>query len=277
MKRKDLFLIVLSIFILVIGFSSCSKENRIQSPLAPSNPVTETKSSQNQSATQQGQAGTTLSAEKTATGFWEKTITYDWTISKTVTPTSIEICSGQTGTVTYTINVTRTKVGETDVYGVRGTITVYNGGDRHTENLKIVDQVEYKTGSGQFQPLPGASQTIIPTQQLGPGDTGTYDYEVRFTPIPGAIYRNSVKVTITNHSGRLGEEFGPEPKADFSLPDEPTIIEIDESATVEDAETCPTGFTCTPSDPGPWTLNDSGTITFTKNVTNSSAQCDSYY
>jgi hypothetical protein len=29
-----------------------------------------------------GQAGTTLTASKTATGFWEKVITYDWTIEK---------------------------------------------------------------------------------------------------------------------------------------------------------------------------------------------------
>ncbi len=154
-----------------------------------------------------------------------------------------------------------------------------NGGDRPTENLKLVDQVEYKTGAGPFQPLPGASQTIIPSAQLGPGETGTYDYEITFTPVTGAVYRNSVKVTITNHSGHLGEEFGPEPKANFSLPETYTeiIIEEDETATVEDNQTCPDGFTCQASDSGPWTFNDSGTVTFSKSIKNVSALCDSYF
>lgn len=223
-----------------------------------------------------GQAGTTLTAYKTASGYWNKYLTYDWTISKTVNPTSLEIKRGECGTVTYTIAVTRSLVSEQDVYGVSGQICVTNAGDVTTENLKLVDQVEYKTGAGQFQPLPGATWTYYPAQ-LGPGETGCYDYNIPFTPVAGAIYRNSVKVTITNHSGHLGEEWGPEPKADFSLPGEPTIIQTDEGARVIDQQVCPPGFTCTPSDPGPWSFSDSGSISFTKQVCNVSATCDTYY
>ncbi|MGQ9623342.1 MAG: hypothetical protein ACUVTO_07950 [Candidatus Caldatribacteriaceae bacterium] len=130
---------------------------------------------------------------------------------------------------------------------MRGTITVTNGGAVETKNLKLVDQVQYKTGAGQFQDLPGATQTINPPK-LASGATGTYDYKITFTPVPGATYRNAVKVTITNHSGHLGEEFGPEPKADFSLPSSPTII--DKTASVEDKLTCPSGFTCNIADSG---------------------------
>lgn len=34
-------------------------------------------------------AGTGIDASKTATGFWERRITYDWTLDKSVTPTSV--------------------------------------------------------------------------------------------------------------------------------------------------------------------------------------------
>lgn len=264
--------------LLIAGFMACSKENRFQNPMGPSNPADGKTSSQNQSVgIQSGQAGTTLSADKTATGFWEKRIEYDWTVVKSVRPMSINICSDGSGSVVYTIDATRAKVSETETIGVRGRICVTNGGDRPTENLKLVDRVQYKyPGPGQFQDLPGASKTIIPAQ-LGPGESGCYDYEIEFTPVIGAIYRNVVKVTITNHSGHLGEEFGPEPKADFSLPALPTLFETDEVAEVTDVQTCPAGFTCTPSDPGPWNLTDSGSVTFSKTIRNDSAPCDTYF
>jgi hypothetical protein len=198
----------------------------------------------------QGQAGTTLSAEKTAAGFWERRV--DWEISKSAYPDMLELSCNGSGEVTYTITVTKGVV--SDIYGVQGKICVTNGGDRWTENLKLVDQVEYKTGAGQFQPLEGASQTIIPSEQLAPGETKCYDYKIAFTPVAGASYRNSVKVTITNHSGYLGKEFGPEPKAGFSLPSEPTIIGAD-TITVVDTN----GYR--------WTFNDSGSVTYKKTFT----------
>ncbi len=197
----------------------------------------------------QGQAGTTLSATKTATGYWERE--FEWTIDKSVTPATWNLFTGDSGTSQYTITVT--KSGPVDTYGVRGEICVTNGGDRTTENLKLVDQVEYKTGSGQFQPLWGASQTIIPAAQLEPGETGCYNYDITFTPVAGATYRNSVKVTITNHSGHLGEEYGPEPKTGFSLPTTPTLINA--SVNVDD------------TNGGSWVFSDSGSVSYAKTFT----------
>ncbi|MEL7561747.1 hypothetical protein [Dehalogenimonas sp. 4OHTPN] len=215
----------------------------------------------------QGQSGTTLSASKTATGFWEQTWTYDWTVTKSVSPEAIELGKDDSEDVTYTVTATRSDPTVNNVYGVRGTITVTNGGAVATENLMLIDQVEYKVGAGQFQPLGGATQTITPAQ-LAAGDTGTYDYLIEFTPIEGAIYRNSVRVTITNHSGHLGEAFGPEPKADFSLPATPTIFLVDESASLTDAVTVPDGFTYNTSQTFPVSFTDTGVLTFSATITN---------
>jgi len=219
-----------------------------------------------------GQAGTTLSAEKSATGFWE--VEYDWSVDKSTdqpADQSLKIPQGTTGTINYTINATRNEASETA--GVRGEICVTNGGDRTTENLKLVDQVEYKTGPGQFQPLDGATQTIVPSEQLGPGESKCYPYEIEFSPVDDAQYRNSVKVTITNPSGHLGEEFGPEPKADFSLPDSPAVT--DETAQLRDSLRLPAGYTLVSGglSPNPQKLDGSATINYSTEVRNDSAAC----
>ena len=80
-------------------------------------------------------------------------------------------------------------------------------------------------GPGEYAPLSGASQTIIPAEQLAPGETKAYDYKVVFTPVVDALYRNVAHITITNHSGHLGTPFGPDPKADFRLPASPNNTE----------------------------------------------------
>jgi hypothetical protein len=220
----------------------------------------------------QGQAGTTLSASKTATGFWEHRVEYDWSIEKVANPTQLQFTDHETQNVNYTLTATRTEVSNTTVAGVSGEICVTNGGDRPTEGLTLVDQVEYKDGPGPFQPLPGVSQTITPAQ-LGPGESHCYPYSIDFTPVSGTQYRNTVKVTITNHSGQLGQPFGPEPKAGFSMPGSPVDVFEDETATLTDLLTCPTGFTCVPSATGPWSLNASQVITYSVAVTPTTAAC----
>ncbi len=197
----------------------------------------------------QGRSGTTLSAYKTAEGYWERRI--DWEICKSAHPTELYLECNQSHVVDYTVSVEKMV---TDVYGVRGRICVTNGGDRATEGLKIVGQVEYKTGAGKFKPLEGASWTYSPPQQLGPGESACYEYNITFEPRPNAQYRNSVKVTITNHSGHLGQDFGPNPKASFSLPSQPRR-EGYETVHVTDTN----GYE--------WTFNDSGSQMYEKTFT----------
>lgn len=258
MKRALVFPLVLAA---LLGACKDDPSSAINGPLLNHNP------NHNPGG---GQAGTTLSAVKTAEGFFERTITYDWDIAKSVDPAEIEIKPGESGVVTYWISATRTQVSLVDKIGVRGDVCVTNGGERATEGLMIVDQVEFKTGAGQFQDLAGASQTITP-DELGAGESACYPYEIEFTPVAGATYRNTSLVTITNHSGSLGTPKGPEPKADFSLPASPTIVEIDAAADVADAQICPTGFVCTGI--GSFHFEDSAEEHIAVTVANVSAPC----
>lgn len=178
-------------------------------------------------------------------------ITYDWSLSKTVSPDALTLPKGAAGTVSYTIAATRMKAGESEVAGGprRDLCDEHRRGDHGRPG-----DHRYGGGSNRRRPLFTPFVTVI-----------------AFSPIPNAqAYRNHAIVTILNHSGRLGEPWGPEPKAGFSPPEHPTVIEVDASAHVTDEEHCPSGFACAPSETGPWHFSDSGQVV-TKVVTNVAA------
>jgi hypothetical protein len=202
-----------------------------------------------QPAMAQGESGTTLSAFKTATGHWTRT--FHWTIDKAVSPDTLNMFTGDSGSVLYTITVT--KDSGTDAILVDGTICVTNGGAVPTENLTLWDDVEYKVGAGAFQVLTSVQVDTSANPVLDPGESYCYPYSITFTPVAGAIYRNSVRVTITNHSGHLGDPFGPNPKADFSLPASPTLI--NDSINVDD------------TNGGSWSFNDDGSVSYSSTFT----------
>jgi hypothetical protein len=160
---------------------------------------------------------------------------------------------------------------------VRGKICLTNEGSQATENLTIVYVVQVKTGSGEFTDHASTPVDVGKKPVLGPGESGCYGYSLDFTPVPEAQYRNVARVTITNYAGHLGEAFGPEAKADFSLPDTPTVREYLSEADVTDVTSCPNGFTCTPGDPGPWHFTDSGSVSYTMEIGNDAAPCGAYF
>jgi hypothetical protein len=210
-----------------------------------------------------GQAGTTLEASVTATPHWYRD--YDWTVNKEADPTSLTLEKGQSATVIFTITADR--AGPVDTYEVTGQVCVTNGGERATENLKIQVRLLYQTGGGPYQELVGWQTVDVSSKQvLGPGESYCYPYTIPFTPVAGASYKVDSKITITNHSGHLGEEFGPSPDASFELPSSPD--ERDESASIADTLTCPSGFTCSPSGPWNWTASGDWSTTLTVTVTN---------
>ena len=202
-------------------------------------------------------AQTTLSATKTAAGHWERT--FKWTIDKSASPDEWNLFKGDAGTSNYVVAVI--KDAGTDAYYVSGQVCVTNGGSYATENLSIVDEVQYKAGSGQFQELTHQTVELGTNTVLAAGETHCYPYQVVFEPVAGAQYRNVAHVTITNHAGWMPGDnscpgpsacpFGPDPKTDFSLPGTPDVL-INNSIHVDD------------TNGGSWAFSASGIATYAK-------------
>ena len=194
------------------------------------------------------QAGTTLTADKTANPHWTRT--YHWTIDKSVTPATWDLFRGDSGTSQYTVSVT--KDGGTEEAWIDGQICVTNGGAVATEGLQIIDKL--------YDGLPPPNDLIATvTVDLGthsvlaPGESFCYLYRV---DIPagsihgGGAYKDTAEVTITNHAGHVGVPWGPSPSATTNLPTNPTTT--NDQVNVVDTYS------------GPWTFSASGSQTYTK-------------
>lgn len=178
---------------------------------------------------QGGEAGTTLSATVTHTGHW--TITYGWAIDKSVTPDTWDLFAGDSGTSNYTVCVT--KDSGTEEAWVEGTICVTNGGDVvATEGLAITAELkDGYTPPNDF--LASAPVDVSAKPALGPGESYCYPYRIDIPitggdypqPHAGGVYKVTAHVTITNHSGHLGEPYGPSPSSlSAEFPGSPTLI-----------------------------------------------------
>jgi hypothetical protein len=203
------------------------------------------------------QAGTTLTATVTATGHWKQT--FGWSITKSASPDTWSLLPLETGTSEYTVTVTKTAV--SDETNIDGQICVTNGGSYPTENLQIVEVVQYKTGPGKFLDYATSVVNLSAKPVLAAGESNCYPYRVTFAPVAGATYRSVAHITITDHAGWMpGDKhcpglsprpFGPSPKADFNLPGSPDVVE-NGTITVSDSN----GMS--------WSFNDSGSVTYTE-------------
>lgn len=165
----------------------------------------------------QGQNGTTLTAHKTATGFNE--VVYPWAIEKSVSPAVIDMFEGDTASVNYTVSVHK---GEPVTRsGVTGSVCVTNGGAVATENLSIEDWV-YGHPSNKtvlFKvPVDTSAKPV-----LQPGEDHCYPYSYLIDSPVGQVIKDDAVITITNHSGWLGQPFGASPSATTTMP-APTVV-----------------------------------------------------
>lgn len=100
------------------------------------------------------------------------------------------------------------------VWRYSGVIALWNEGAVATENLSIIDKIQFKTGTtwvDAFTAFAGSGVIPAGTTQA---TAIAFPYSVDSAALPGTI-RNVASITITNHSGSLGKPKGPEPKATF--------------------------------------------------------------
>jgi hypothetical protein len=166
------------------------------------------------------QAGTTLTATISATGHFTRT--FPWTINKSVTPTSLNVSPGGTGTAVYTITVT--KGAGVDAAFIDGQVCVTNAGAIATQNLAIVVDLTMPPSSTI---IVSAAVDVSQHPVLAPGETFCYNYRIDIPTgliVPGGDYKVTANITITNHSGHIGTPFGPSPSATIILPTSPMLI-----------------------------------------------------
>lgn len=175
----------------------------------------------------QAQAGTTLSETVSATAFWVKI--YQWTIVKSVSPDVLNLFRNDTGTVQYTITVTNDE-GTSSAY-IDGTVCITNGGSVPTEGLASTLILQSPTGTD----LLTQALDVSPNPVLATGQTYCYPYRINF-PLANFVANQSFKVTadttILNHSGHIGEPFGPSASASGNLPS--TQTSVNQSINVND-------------------------------------------
>jgi hypothetical protein len=185
-----------------------------------------------------------ITAFKTADAHWTRT--FEWTIEKSVAPDSWNLETGQSGTSTYTVKVTKSAA--QDKIWVDGNVCVENVSQAPTENLMVVDRLQALVGSDVIN-LASVPLDMSLNPVLDPGEKQCYPYSIEFTPVAGATYRNNARITVTNDPRNPGEEMGPNEKVDFTLPD-PTVV--DGSVNVDDTN----GMS--------WLFSDSGSVSYTR-------------
>jgi hypothetical protein len=148
-----------------------------------------------------------------------------------------------------------------------GSLVVTNTGGTATQGLQSTALAQYSDSGGVWHDIGGASWSWAPTLAAG-ANTGALPFT--FAPVAGATgYRVMAGASITNYSGYGGTRYGPSKNLSISAGSGGG----DDAAVVTDvlgAMSMP-GFTVTPvGNHGPWTVNSSGSITFTVQIKNDS-------
>lgn len=170
---------------------------------------------------------TSLAATKTMSS--NLTSTYGWTLSKTAVPTMLTLDAGESGSVEYAVGATKSPAAQQSAT-FTGEICVTNTGAAPTQGLQIVDRVSK---------LPKKSviaSTVVDVSAhpvLAPAEQWCYPYRIDLSPgqvVPGATYKDTAAVTITNKSGRPS---GPSPSATTVLPTSASTPDNDEITVVD--------------------------------------------
>lgn len=213
--------------------------------------------------------GAFLNIEGKADGFWEQTNSA-WTIEKVSESKNLSLRINDFYNISYSISVTKTPSAQTETKGVKGEVCIKNSGGQITENLKIENQIQYKS-RGNYKDLTGASQTLSGTQ-VEPGKKTCTPFRIGFmAPLDATQFRVKSIATITNFFKNHDQEKTKSDTDSFKFPTAPIFNQ--DSATITDAIQCPQDYTCTPSDTGPWNTSNATVINYFILIKNVHASC----
>ena len=211
-----------------------------------------------------------IEIQSKASGFWEQQANSTWTLSKYSETQNLQLGINQSYPVNYSLTVGKTSAGQTESKGTKGEVCITNSGDKPTENLTIVNQIQYKSRE-DFKNLAGANLTTNNTQ-VAAGKKNCIPFKITFTAPQGATqFRVHSSASITNFFKKEENEKSRAETASFILPTSPVTNQ--DTATVTDTIVCPEGFICTPSDIGPWTTTDAKVINYSVLIKNTANNC----
>lgn len=202
-------------------------------------------------ASAEGQSGTTLTAGVTLSV--SNTLTYPWTIDKSVSPANITMFEGDSADARYTVAVTRGA--GVAAMAASGQVCVLNGGAVATEGLAISATTYNQSVAGSSKPMVGSGTVSVASNPvLDPGEQGCYPYSYAVSGVSaGDQLKTTADITITNHSGSLGMPFGPSPSATAYVP---TATPVNASINVDDTY-----------DGKTWAFSGSGSVTYGRTFT----------
>ena len=122
--------------------------------------------------------------------------TYDWEIEKSVDPESVELKLGESATLTYTINATRTPV-EGD-FALSGVVNLNSTGELPASSIAITVMLQYLLGD-VYTDLEGFTAINVDTSAtptLNPGESSSYKYDFAFDPKEG-VDEYRIRASIT--------------------------------------------------------------------------------
>lgn len=186
-----------------------------------------------------------------------------WRVEDSTRRRSVTIPQGAAKTVTFTLEVDRTTPSLATQATAKGEVCVTNTTNGVVDDLAVSDSVQVRQGH-HWTAL--ASVRVVSGEQIAAGATECYQYELTFSPVRhAAAYRNVAVVYKGKHAR------GSDTDA-FTLPKQ-NAGTTDASADLSHVLTCPTGFTCTTTNPGPWHLTGSADQKVMVTVTNTSVGC----
>lgn len=213
--------------------------------------------------------GAILNIESKADGFREQNDS-SWTLEKYSDTKALSLGIDDFYNVSYALNVGKTPADQSEIKGAKGEVCIKNNGNQTTENLKIENQIQYRTWAG-FKNLQNASQSSDATQ-VDAGKTVCIPFKIAFVPPQEANkFRVKSQATISNSYRKNHEERSTFDTDSFKFPSVPG--QATGSSTITDSIECPQNYTCTQSDAGPWSASGTTTINYSVLIKNVAAAC----
>jgi hypothetical protein len=214
--------------------------------------------------------GTRISGEVTAQGKSTEIRNYQWSVTKTNSPDQVPfiIPIGTTEYATFTVTGTRTgPLLETEVEPAEGQACISNEGRMRTEGLRLLARLQI-LNSGAWQTI--EQQNLPIHSQIRAGRIACFDFSFDSALEPYRNYRVVGIASISNWIGYQGTRRSTAFSTDLRI--FKSTREIDATARISDALTCPTGLSCNPI-VQTWFIDDTSVIAVDVAMTNDSVPC----